>query len=154
MEQKNTKAEALLQKKKTAIKWPGLLKLFAYLGITLFSVTVAAYEKNPVNSKPSEAFPAISNQVILDWNATALNAMDAPDYQHVLSASRLYAMVHIAQYDALNSIKPVYKKYCNTTGDAAANPVAAAAFSCKAGQAMGNKIGKWMIENTVISNFK
>jgi hypothetical protein len=47
--------------------------------------------------------------VILDWNATALNAMDAPNYQHVLSASRLYAMVHIAQYDALNSIKPVYK---------------------------------------------
>jgi hypothetical protein len=129
MEQKNTKAEALLQKKKTAIKWPRLLKLLTYPGIALICVSVTACEKNPVDPKPSDAFPAISNQVILDWNATALNAMDAPNYQHVLSASRLYAMVHIAQYDALNSIKPVYKKYCNTTGDAAAHPVAAAAFA-------------------------
>jgi hypothetical protein len=80
-------------------------------------------------SKPSEPFPEISNQVILDWNTTAMNAMDAPNYQHVLSASRLYTMVHIAQYDALNSINPVYKKYCNTTGDVAAHPIAAAAFA-------------------------
>ena len=38
-------------------------------------------------------------------------------------------MVHIAQYDALNSIKPVYKKYCKVTACAAASPVAAAAFA-------------------------
>src|ERR1700759_1099969 len=129
MEQKNTKTAALLQRDNTAIKGLRLLKMLSFPGIALIFVAAASCEKNPVDSKPSEAFPAISNQVILDWNATALKAMDAPNYQHVLSASRLYAMVHIAQYDALNSIKPVYKKYCNTTGNAAAHPVAAAAFA-------------------------
>ena len=113
MEQKNTTAASLLQKKKTANKWSPLLKPLTYLGIMLAGFSFTACEKNPVDSKPANVFPAISNKVILDWNATALNAMEAPNYQHVLLASRLYAMVHIAQYDALNSIKPVYKKYCN-----------------------------------------
>ncbi len=129
MEQKNTKAASLLQKKKTANKWLTLLKPLTYLGIVLVGFSFTACEKNPVDSKPANVFPAISNKVILDWNATVLNALEAPNYQHVLSASRLFAMVHIAQYDALNSIKPVYKKYCSTTGDAAAHPVAAAAVA-------------------------
>jgi len=127
MEQKNRAASALLQKKKTASRWLQLLKPLSYLGIMLVSFSFTACEKQPVDSKPSNVFPAISNKVILDWNATALNAMEAPNYQHVLLASRLYTMVHIAQYDALNSIKPVYKKYSGTTSDAAAHPVAAAA---------------------------
>ena len=115
--------------KNTTIKWPRLLTLVTFLGITIISVSATAREKHPAHPKPSEVFPGLSNQVILDWNATVFNAMNAPNYQHVLSASRLYAMVHIAQYDALNSIKPVYNKYCNTTDDAGAHPVAAAAFA-------------------------
>src|SRR4051812_37438406 len=111
MEQKNTKAACLLQKEKTANRCLPLLKLLSCLGIMLISVSFTACEKNPGNSKPDKVFPAVSNQVILDWNATALSAMEAPNYQHVLLASRLYAMVHIAQHDALNSIRPVYKKY-------------------------------------------
>src|SRR6478609_8414193 len=103
MEQKSTKAASLLQKKKTASKWQQLLKPLSFLGIILAGVSFTACEKNPVHPKPDNAFPAISNKVILDWNATALSAMDAPNYQHVLLASRLYTMVHIAQYDALNS---------------------------------------------------
>ena len=129
MEQKNTKAASLLQKKKTANKWLPFLKTLTCLGIILVGFSFTACEKNPVDSEHDNVFPSISNKVILDWNATALNAMEAPNYQHVLLASRLYAMVHIAQYDALNSIKPVYKKYCSTTGDAAAHPVAAAAVA-------------------------
>ena len=129
MEQKKTKATSLLQKEKTAGKWLPLLKLLSCLGIMLVGVSFTACKKNPVDSKRDNVFPAISNKVILDWNATALNATEAPNYQHVLLASRLYAMVHIAQYDALNSIKPVYKKYCGTPGDAAAHPVAAAAVA-------------------------
>jgi hypothetical protein len=112
-----------------ANKWLPLLKPLTYLGIMLVGFSFTACEKNPVDSKLANVFPAISNKVILDWNATALNAMEAPNYQHVLLASRLYAMVHIAQFDALNSIKPVYKKYCNTTSDADAHPVAAAAVA-------------------------
>ena len=129
MEQKKTRTALCLQKKKTSNKWRQLFKPLAYLGIMLVGFSFTACEKNPVDSKSVNVFPAISNKVILDWNATALNAMDAPNYQHVLLASRLYAMVHIAQYDALNSIKQVYKKYCNTTGDASAHPVAAAAVA-------------------------
>ena len=129
MEQKNTKAASLLQKKEKANKWLPFLKPLTYLGILLIGLVVTACEKRPGGPKPANVFPAISNKVILDWNAAALRAMEAPNYQHVLLASRLYAMVHIAQYDALNSIKPVYKRYCNTTGDAAAHPVAAAAFA-------------------------
>jgi hypothetical protein len=129
MEQTNTTAAPLLQKKQTAGKWLPLLKLLSCLGIVLVSASFIACEKNPVDPKPANAFPAISNKVILEWNATALKAMEAPNYQHVLLATRLYTMVHIAQYDALNSIKPVYKKYCNTTTDAGAHPVAAAAVA-------------------------
>ncbi len=129
MEQKNTTAAALLQQKNTAGKWLQLLKPLSYLGIILVGASFTACEKKPVNPKPENVFPAFSNKVILDWNATALNAMEAPNYQHVLLASRLYAMVHIAQYDALNSIKPVYKKYASNTNDAGAHPVAAAAVA-------------------------
>ena len=129
MEQKKTRTTLCLQKKKAADKSLQLLKQLIYLGIMLVNFSFTACEKNPVDSKPANVFPAISNKVILDWNATALNAMEAPNYQHVLLASRLYAMVHIAQFDALNSIKPVYKKYCNTTSDADAHPVAAAAVA-------------------------
>src|SRR6185369_9876941 len=124
-----TKAASFLLKKKITNKRLQLLKLLTCLGVMLVSFSFTAFEKTPVDSKPANEFPSISNKVILDWNATALNAMEAPNYQHVLIASRLYAMVHIAQYNALNSIKPVYKKYCGTTGDATAHPIAAAAVA-------------------------
>jgi|KBSSwiStaDraftv2_1062776.scaffolds.fasta_scaffold26638_4 hypothetical protein len=129
MEQKKTKAASWLQKKRTGSKWQLLLKPLSYLGIMLIGTSFTACEKNPLDPKPANVFPAVSNKVILDWNTTSLNAMEAPNYQHVLAASRLYAMVHIAQYDALNSIKPVYKKYCSTPDDAAAHPVAAASVA-------------------------
>jgi len=129
MEQKNTKMALALQKKKTISKWIQLLKPLSLPCIMLVGASFTGCNKNHVDPKPVDVFPTISNKVILDWNAAALNAMEAPNYQHVLLASRLYAMVHIAQYDALNSIIPVYKKYCNTTDDAAAHPVAAAAVA-------------------------
>lgn len=129
MEPKNTKARSFLHKKEAANKFLRLIKLLSYLGLILVSSAFTACEKNPKDPYPANIFPGISNKVILDWNTTALNAMGAPNYQHVLVASRLYAMVHIAQYDALNSIVPVYKKYSNTTTDAGAHPVAAAAVA-------------------------
>jgi len=110
-------------------KRSSLLRTLIYLGAILFSFFLTAFKNNSADSKPTDVFPAISNKVILDWNATALNAMDAPNYQHVLAASRLYAMVHIAQYNALNSIKAVYKKYCSTSEDTGAHPIAAASFA-------------------------
>jgi len=129
MKQKNEKAVFRLLQKKTTTNWLILGNLLVYLGIILVSSSFTACEKNPNDPKPVNVFPVYSNKVILDWNSTALNAMEAPNYQHVLVASRLYTMVHIAQYDALNSIKPVYKRYCNTTTDVAAHPVAAAAVA-------------------------
>jgi hypothetical protein len=128
MEQKNKKESSLPQPKKANERL-----LFTYLlwclSIFLVGSSFTACGKNPKDPNPVNLFPVFSNKVILDWNSTALNAMGAPNYQHTLVASRLYAMVHIAQFDALNSIKPVYKKYCNTTSDADAHPVAAAAVA-------------------------
>lgn len=126
MEQKNTSAAPGLRRK-NGNQWLSFVKLFTWLSIMLISFSLTACEKNPADSKPVNAFPAIPNKVILDWQVVAMNAMEGPNYQHVLLASRLYAMVHIAQYDALNAIKPVYKKYCSTASDATAHPVAAAA---------------------------
>ena len=80
MEQKKTRTALCLQKKKTSNKWRQLFKPLAYLGIMLVGFSFTACEKNPVDSKSVNVFPAISNKVILDWNATALNAMDAPNY--------------------------------------------------------------------------
>lgn len=127
MEQKNTKARSFLHKKAPAKKILRSIKQLSYIGLMLISSSFTSCEKNPSGTDPANPFPGVSNKVILDWNSTALKTMGAPNYQHVLLASRLYTMVHIAQYDALNSIIPVYKPYCNASTDAGAHPVAAAA---------------------------
>ena len=89
MEQKNTKAVPFLS--------------LTCLVMMLVGFSFTTRENNRADSQRDNVFPAYSNNVILVWNATVLNALEAPNYQHVLSASRLLAMVHIAQYDALNT---------------------------------------------------
>lgn len=69
---------------------------------------------------------AYSNEVILDWNKTALKIMSGPEYNPLI-ASRVQAMVHIAMHDALNNISGVYETYALNAEDKAAHPVAAAA---------------------------
>jgi len=73
-----------------------------------------------------------SNQVILDWNQMAYQAMGGPAYQHSLLASRINAMVHLAMHDALNSIAPAYQTYAFFREERDAEPIAAAASAAHA----------------------
>ena len=130
MKQKKTVA-VLPQKSKTNKKINFLRQTF-YLCILLLSTSFTACKRNSFDAfpkKPVNMFPAVSNKVILDWNVATFNALESPNYLNTLTASRLSAMVHIAQYDALNAIVPVYEKYNNITNDASAHPVAAAAVA-------------------------
>lgn len=65
-----------------------------------------------------------SNAIIIHWNSLALETMQVPAYDPMIG-SRIFAMVHIAMHDALNSIAPVYETYTNHGIDKKADPIAA-----------------------------
>lgn len=67
-----------------------------------------------------------SNQVVLDWNVAAYDAMGGATYQHALFAARMNAMMHLAIHDALNAVSPVYQQYAFKGLDTKANAIAAA----------------------------
>jgi hypothetical protein len=71
-----------------------------------------------------DPFPDHSNAIVLRWNTVAFETMQASSYDPML-ASRIFAMVHIAMHDALNSIAPVYETYSLQQQDKKADPVAA-----------------------------
>ena len=100
----------------------------------VFSILVACNHSKGVNpgdnGDSSQKVPYLgeySNQVILDWNQVALQAMGGPTYQHSLVGARLNAMVHLAMHDALNAIAPGFQPYALKRQDSGANPIAAAA---------------------------
>lgn len=96
--------------------------------LTLFVGSTACKETNAITGpEPDQNLAKYSNQVILDWNAVALEAMGGPTYQHSLLASRINAMTHIAMHDALNAVVPKYQTYAFNQRDKAAHPIAAAA---------------------------
>ncbi|WP_206513019.1 vanadium-dependent haloperoxidase [Larkinella soli] len=68
-----------------------------------------------------------SNEVILNWNVMAFEAMGGVTYQHSLLASRINAMVHLAMHDALNGITGSYQTYALKRRDTDADPIVAAA---------------------------
>jgi hypothetical protein len=73
-----------------------------------------------------------SNQVILDWNNIAVEAMGGPTYPNALMSSRIHAMMHIAMHDALNAISPQYESYAYEGKKPAADPIAAVAAAAHA----------------------
>lgn len=73
--------------------------------------------------------PALHADVILDWNATLLNSI-AGDANVPPIASRMMAMVHVAQYEAVNSVDRryrAYSSYIDTPGEASKEAAAAQA---------------------------
>jgi hypothetical protein len=69
-----------------------------------------------------------SNEVILTWNTVAHDALVAHDeYMNPLAAARLYAILHLAQHDAINGVDPIFESYTLDARDRAADPTAAAA---------------------------
>ncbi|RAW02355.1 vanadium-dependent haloperoxidase [Pseudochryseolinea flava] len=69
-------------------------------------------------------FSNYSNESILQWNNVTLGTMHGPAYNPML-ASRIYAMVHVAIHDALNSIEPSFDTYALQVKDKKADPIAA-----------------------------
>lgn len=75
-----------------------------------------------------QALHGSSNQIIIEWNLNAHDAMVAFDgHVNPVFASRMYAMTHIAMHDAVNSIYGKYESYAFQGFDPWADPAAAAA---------------------------
>lgn len=71
-------------------------------------------------------FKNYSNDIILKWNAIALETMSTPAYDPMVG-SRIFTMVHLAMHDALNNIEPVYETYLAHQQERKADPIAAIA---------------------------
>ena len=97
-----------------------LLTLF----VSLLGFTYACKDENLLDEPAG--FKQYSNQIILDWNLAAFEAMGGASYQHSLLAARINAMVHIAMHDALNAIAGRYQTYALTEKNNDADPIAAA----------------------------
>ncbi len=103
------------------------IRFFVALLMLLVGFT-ACKETNAITApEQDQELAKYSNQVILDWNAVALEAMGGPTYQHSLLASRINAMTHLAMHDALNAIVSKYQTYAFHQKDTEADPIAAAA---------------------------
>lgn len=92
--------------------------------VLIIFIFIAGFSCNDVdyNLDISENY---SNEIILEWNLIALEAMGGEGYPLPLLNSRINAMMHIAMHDALNSIVPTYETYGFEGGVFKANPIAA-----------------------------
>ncbi|MDQ3291894.1 MAG: phosphatase PAP2 family protein [Bacteroidota bacterium] len=106
---------------KVLAMWPLLIGL-----LLLFSCSKEEMA-NSGNGSKKEPLSKYSNQIILDWNLVALEAMGGTSYQHSLLGAHINAMVHLAMHDALNGVAPTFEKYALQREDAQADPIAAAA---------------------------
>ena len=95
--------------------------------ITLFLLSAWQIACKDSKPEPVNDLEQYSNQIILDWNLAAYEAMGGASYQHSLLASRINAMTHIAMHDALNAIAPRYQTYAFHQKNSEADPIAAAA---------------------------
>jgi hypothetical protein len=72
---------------------------------------------------------ANDNSVVVDWSQIAYDTATVDVYfsPRLFHHDRAFTMMHLAQHDALNAIKPRYRQYAYTGRDRRANPVAAVA---------------------------
>ena len=100
-----------------------LRRAVALAALALAAASVQANERR-------EAAPWCADrcdQVVIDWNLTAHQAIKANDgYADPMAASRVLAMVHLAMHDAVNATRPRYATYTQVERDAAADPAVAA----------------------------
>jgi len=104
---------------------------------TLYTIaTIAVLLISSCKKNPDKPFDDLNSEMVLTWNKAAIDvviqtqqAVPNPTIPPFIE-SRFYAMVNIAMHDALNSIKPKYKRYAllNTNDkDADANAAVAQA---------------------------
>jgi hypothetical protein len=96
---------------------------FMILGIGIMAIIASCSR----NQAPVTGTEKLSNKVVVEWNEIAFKAFGGPGYQHVLMASRIYAMTHLAMHDAVNAVQSKYARYAFNGNNSNANPVAAAA---------------------------
>lgn len=102
---------------------PGAFYLFAEVD----AGNIVAQSNEPNNLMISELVSAKGTDVVLDWNATLLNAV-ATDKVAPPVAARSMAMVHTAIYDAVNAIEQTHSDYyVDAVAPKGASPEAAAA---------------------------
>jgi hypothetical protein len=102
------------------------------LAATVACATDSATGTHPSPSRgvPDDRRP---NDAVLAWNVAAVDALTAHDkYANPMAAARVYALVHVAQHDAVNAADPAFESYVFRGRDAAADPVAAAAAAAHA----------------------
>ena len=106
------------------------------VGIALAGVAGCASELSSGASpsvapvSPADARP---NTAILTWNTAARDALVAHDkYANPLAAARVYALVHLAQHDAVNATAPAFDSYAFDGRDMGADPEAAGAAAAHA----------------------
>lgn len=100
-------------------------QILVLITLSLLSAWQIACKDNA--PEPVNDLEQYSNQIILDWNVAAYDAMGGVSYQHSLLASRINAMTHIAMHDALNAVAPRYQTYAFHQKNSEADPIAAAA---------------------------
>ncbi len=100
-------------------------QMLILIAFSLLSAWQIACKDNP--AEPGNDLEQYSNQIILDWNLAAYEAMGGASYQHSLLAARINAMTHIAMHDALNAVAPRYQTYAFHQKNSDADPIAAAA---------------------------
>lgn len=74
----------------------------------------------------------LSNQIVIDWNNIAFEAVGGAAEAHPLLASRSNTIMHIAIHDALNAIAPLYEQYSYHESNKQADPFAATAAAAHA----------------------
>lgn len=76
---------------------------------------------------------AASNAVILEWNEAAHEAAKVHDgHRHGLAHVRIFALMHLAQHNAVNAVLPAFESYAFSERDPAADPALAAASAAHA----------------------
>ncbi len=71
--------------------------------------------------------PIIHADVISDWNKTTITVTGSDSSSTPLTVTRVFAMVHVAQFDAVNAVHGVYSPYLVTIAAPGASSEAAAA---------------------------
>lgn len=92
------------------LRTPSAVAPGAYYLLSEVDPSNTVTESNEANNLDSEFVSAKGTDVVLDWNATLLNAV-AADATAPPVAARNMAMVHVAIYDAVNAIDQTHSDY-------------------------------------------
>lgn len=96
----------------------------------MIAITAQGCKSDDTNTSPDPEpvgrFDNLPQDVILQWNETALDAMGGFTYLHSHYGAYVNVMMHLAMHNALNGIEPEFETYYFDLVDPEADPVVAA----------------------------